>query len=72
VVLLLLAAGAVRTVVSRSVNARELETGTAERAKQYVKIAQVKSTDAGQTLSLPGTLQGFVQSPISARAGRLI
>ncbi|WP_050463790.1 efflux RND transporter periplasmic adaptor subunit [Herbaspirillum autotrophicum] len=69
VVLLLLAAGAVRTVVSRSVNARELETGTAERAKQYVKTAQVKSTDAGQTLSLPGTLQGFVQSPISARAG---
>jgi len=69
VVLLLLAAGAVRTVVSRSVNARELETGTTERARQYVKTAQVKSTDAGQTLSLPGTLQGFVQSPISARAG---
>jgi len=69
VVLLLLAAGAVRTVVSRSINARELETGTAERARQYVKTAQVKSTDAGQTLALPGTLQGFVQSPISARAG---
>lgn len=69
VVLVLLAVGAVRTVVSRSINARELETGTAERAKQYVKTALVKSTDAGQTLALPGTLQGFVQSPISARAG---
>ncbi|ASU36997.1 efflux transporter periplasmic adaptor subunit [Herbaspirillum sp. meg3] len=68
VVLVLLAVGAARTVISRVYNARELEAGTAERAKQYVKTAIAKSSDAGQTLSLPGTLQGFVQSPISARA----
>jgi multidrug efflux pump subunit AcrA (membrane-fusion protein) len=28
-----------------------------------------RTPTAGQTLALPGTLQGFVQSPISARAG---
>ena len=68
VVLVLLAAGAARTVVSRMSNARALEAGTAERAKVYVKIAVPKTGEAGQTLSLPGTLQGFVQSPIAARA----
>ncbi|MFL9923925.1 efflux RND transporter periplasmic adaptor subunit [Herbaspirillum lusitanum] len=69
VVMLLLAAGAARTVVSRAANARELDAGTAERAKQYVRTAPARSSDQGQTLALPGTLQGFVQSPISARAG---
>jgi RND family efflux transporter MFP subunit len=68
VVLVLLAAGAARTVVSRMSSARALEAGTAERAKVYVKVAVPKAGDAGQTLSLPGTLQGFVQSPIAARA----
>lgn len=72
IVLLLLVAGAGRTVISRVFNARDLQAGTAERAKQYVKtaIANVSNEGStGQTLSLPGTLQGYVQSPISARAG---
>ncbi len=68
VVLILLAAGAGRTVLSRMSNARALETGTAERAKIYVKTTQPRTDAAGQTLALPGTLQGFVQSPIAARA----
>jgi len=68
VVLVLLAIGAGRTVISRVSNARVLEAGTAERAKQYVKTTVPKAADAGQTLSLPGTLQGFVQSPIAARS----
>jgi RND family efflux transporter MFP subunit len=68
VVLILLALGAARTVISRISSSRTLEEGTVERAKVYVKVAVPKSGDAGQTLSLPGTLQGFVQSPISARA----
>jgi len=68
VVLLLLAIGAGRTVISRISNAKALDVGTAERAKQYVKVATPQSSAEGQTLSLPGTLQGFVQSPISARA----
>jgi len=68
IVLVLLAIGAGRTVLSRMSNARSLETGTAERAKQYVKVATPKSGSADQMLSLPGTLQGFVQAPIAARS----
>jgi RND family efflux transporter MFP subunit len=68
IVLALLAVGAARTVFVRISNARVLEAGTAERAAQYVKTALPQTAAAGQTLALPGTLQGFVQSPISARA----
>jgi RND family efflux transporter MFP subunit len=68
IVLVLLAVGAGRTIVSRMANAKSLEAGTAERAKVYVKTAQPKVNEAGQTLALPGTLQGYVQSPIAARA----
>lgn len=69
VVLVLLAAGAGRTVISRMSNARALETGARENAMLYVKTTAVRSGAAGQTLLLPGTLQGFVQSPVAARAG---
>ncbi|ALU91698.1 efflux transport, RND family, MFP subunit protein [Herbaspirillum rubrisubalbicans M1] len=69
VVLVLLAAGAARTVINRVANARALEAGTAERAKVFVRVAPARSSADGQTLALPGTLQGFVQSPISARSG---
>jgi RND family efflux transporter MFP subunit len=68
IVLVLLALGATRTVISRMSNSRALEEGTVERAKVYVKVAVPSTGDAGQTISLPGTLQGFVQSPIAARA----
>jgi RND family efflux transporter MFP subunit len=68
VVLLLLALGAGRTIFSRITNAKALETGTTERAVQYVKTTVAKGGDVGQTIALPGTLQGQVQSPIAARA----
>jgi RND family efflux transporter MFP subunit len=68
IVLVLLALGSARTVFVRIANARSLETGTTERATQYVQTALPSTPTTGQTLSLPGTLQGFVQSPISARA----
>ena len=68
VVLVLLSLGAARTVLSRMSNAGTLAEESAEHAKQYVKVALPKASGAGQTLVLPGTLQGFVQSPISARA----
>jgi len=68
VVLVLLALGAGRTIASRMANARTLEAGTEERAKVYVKTTLPKAGGAGQQLALPGTLQGFVQSPIAARA----
>jgi len=67
-VLVVLAVGAGRTVLSRMSNAKALEVGTAERAKLYVKTTLPKIGGAGQTVVLPGTLQGFVQAPIAARA----
>ncbi|MDB5946367.1 MAG: efflux transporter periplasmic adaptor subunit [Ramlibacter sp.] len=69
VVLVLLALGAGRTVISRMQNASALESGTRERAELYVKTTPVRRAGVGQTLSLPGTLQGFMQSPVAARSG---
>ena len=62
VVLVALAIGAARTMMSRSSNARALEAGTAEQAKVYVKVAIPTVGGAGTTLTLPGSLQGEVQS----------
>ena len=67
-ILVLLALGASRTVISRIANGHALEVSTAEQAKLYVKTTQASRGGAGQTLALPGTLQGFVQSPVAARA----
>jgi multidrug efflux pump subunit AcrA (membrane-fusion protein) len=67
-VILLLGLGAGRTLLVRQANAKALETSTTENASQYVKVAQPKRAAAGQMLTLPGTLQGQAQTPISARA----
>ncbi len=67
VILVLLALGAGRTVMSRMSNAKVLEAGAGERTAVYVKAAYPKQ-GASQTLALPGTLQGYVQAPIAARA----
>ena len=68
VVLVLLALGGARTVLVRLANARALEADTREHSALYVKLAQPRRAAGGQALSLPGTLQGFVQAPIAARA----
>jgi RND family efflux transporter MFP subunit len=68
VVLAVLAIGAGRTLLSRASNAKVLEAGIAEQARMYVKVATPKVGGASNTLTLPGSLQGDVQSPISARA----
>jgi RND family efflux transporter MFP subunit len=68
VVVLLLGLGAGRTVLVRVANAKSLQAETAENARQYVKVASPRRASSGQMLSLPGTLQGAVQAPISARA----
>jgi RND family efflux transporter MFP subunit len=64
--LLVLAGG--RMVFSRISDAKSLETGTAERNRVYVRVTRPSAPDAAQTLALPGTLQGYVQAPIAARA----
>ena len=68
VVVLLLAVGAGRTIVGRIANARALEAGVAAGSTQYVKTTVARIGEGGQTLALPGTLQGFQQAPIAARA----
>ena len=68
-------AGAARVGAGRTVfephgqRARSLE---AERRRGRDAVRQdrrvARTSDGGQTLALPGTLQGFAQSPIAARA----
>ncbi len=69
VVLVLLALGGARTVISRIQNSRVLEANAAQSGTMYVRVVQVARGGAAQSLSLPGTLQGFVQAPVAARAG---
>jgi RND family efflux transporter MFP subunit len=68
VVLVLLAVGAGRTVMSRISNNKALESNLAAQSKIYVTTAFPKNATAGRKLALPGTLQGYVQAPIAARA----
>ena len=68
VVVLLLVLGTGRTIFSRIANAKALDSSSTEHAVQYVKTTVAKTTSAGQTVSLPGSLQGFQQSPIAARS----
>jgi RND family efflux transporter MFP subunit len=67
-VVLLLVLGAGGTVMSRIGSNRTLQADIAEHSKVYVRTAFPKAGEGGQTLALPGTLQGFVQAPIAARA----
>jgi RND family efflux transporter MFP subunit len=67
-VIVLLAVGAGRTIVGRMANAKVLDANVAEASAQYVKTTIAKTSDSGQTLALPGSLQGFQQAPIAARA----
>ena len=70
VVLLLLGLGAGRTLFVRAANAQVLAATSAEQSRLYVKVAQGRrgAGGGGSALALPGTLQGYVQAPISARA----
>ena len=68
-VIVLLALGAGRTILSRIGNAKTLEAHAQQSAQQYVRVTIVRTGSTGQAMSLPGTLQGFVQAPVSARAG---
>jgi len=68
IVLVLLLIGAIRTVVARMLNDHAVQAATTQNAKQYVNVEFPKQADgAGDTL-LPGTLRGFVESPIYARS----
>ena len=68
-VLLLLAIGALRTVIANIVQNRSVTQMTMQNAKQYVDVvAPTQSDGNGNVTVLPGTLPGYVESPIYARA----
>uniref|UniRef100_S0DGT3 Putative RND family efflux transporter n=1 Tax=termite gut metagenome TaxID=433724 RepID=S0DGT3_9ZZZZ len=68
IVLALLALGALRTVVADILQNRSVAETTQQNAVQYVNVVTPKQADGiGNTL-LPGTLRGYVESPIFARA----
>ena len=68
VVFILLALGAVRTLVSRAAQAHRLAQATSEEAKIYVATVRAKPNAGVTHIALPGTLQGALESPIYARS----
>ncbi|MFZ6647984.1 efflux RND transporter periplasmic adaptor subunit [Undibacterium sp. TJN25] len=67
-VLTLLVLGAVATMVLRGFHASALAESTTEQARQYVTTVNAKPSGNDDALSLPGTLQGIIESPIYARS----
>ncbi|MEP6885288.1 MAG: efflux RND transporter periplasmic adaptor subunit [Gammaproteobacteria bacterium] len=60
--------GAVIVLVLRSFQASALETSTALHAKKYVTTVTPKAGGEGQPLTLPGTLQGVIESTVYSRS----
>jgi multidrug efflux pump subunit AcrA (membrane-fusion protein) len=67
VVVLLLLLGGARTVFSQSQKMDQLKADIQTRSQINVKTQVINLREAGQTVALPGSLQGYVQSPIYAR-----
>ncbi|HEX7643137.1 MAG TPA: efflux RND transporter periplasmic adaptor subunit [Burkholderiaceae bacterium] len=70
-VIVLLLAGAAVEIGLRIAHARALEKSNAEEGKVYVLTTQPvpeNGNGSGTALTLPGTLQGMIESPIYARA----
>ncbi len=67
VVVALLLAGGARTVLSQSQKMDQLKADVQMRNQIYVKTTVINLRQVGQTVTLPGSLQGYVQSPIYAR-----
>jgi RND family efflux transporter MFP subunit len=68
IVLVLLALGALRTVVADILQNRSVAETTQQNAVQYVNVVTPKQADGSGNTLLPGTLRGYVESPIFARA----
>jgi RND family efflux transporter MFP subunit len=68
IMLALLAIGAARTVVTDVMHGRSVATRTQQNAQQYVNVVAPTHATSGGDTTLPGTLRGFVESPIYARA----
>jgi RND family efflux transporter MFP subunit len=67
-VLILLGVGAAVRIAMRTTQAHQLDANVRNTAKQYVTVIRAKSTSGTKHIELPGTLQGFIESPIYARS----
>jgi RND family efflux transporter MFP subunit len=67
-ILCILLLGGIVVFVIRGRQANALESATEEHAKQYVTLVSPKAGGAGLPLTLPGTLQGFIESTVYARS----
>jgi len=67
-IIIILLMGAAAVLVLRGIQARALEESTALHAKQYVTTVLPKTGGEGQPLTLPGTLQGIIESTLYARS----
>ncbi|REE24030.1 RND family efflux transporter MFP subunit [Paraburkholderia sp. BL27I4N3] len=68
IVLALLAAGALRTVIANVMQNHAVAETTKQNATQYVNVVSPTQTEGGGDTLLPGTLRGYVESPIFARS----
>jgi RND family efflux transporter MFP subunit len=60
--------GGAAVLVNRSIQARALESAAAVHAIQYVTTTQPARGGAGTAITLPGTLQGVIESTVYARS----
>ncbi|HEY8027498.1 MAG TPA: efflux RND transporter periplasmic adaptor subunit [Burkholderiaceae bacterium] len=67
-IIVLLLAGAAVNIGLRVAHAHALEKANAEEGKVYVQTTQAKGGAGNEALTLPGTLQGMIESPIYARS----
>jgi RND family efflux transporter MFP subunit len=68
IVLVLLVVGTLRTVIANMLQNREVTAIAQQNATQYVNVVTPTQTESGGDTLLPGTLRGYVESPIYARA----
>ncbi|AXL49932.1 RND transporter MFP subunit [Paraburkholderia caffeinilytica] len=68
IVLALLAVGALRTVIANVLQSRSVAETTKQNATQYVNVVSPAQTEGSGNTLLPGTLRGYVESPIYARS----
>jgi len=67
-VIALLLIGSLRTLWARHTQAQQLAINTPELAKQYVVTENPQVAKEGNRIELPGTLQGYMETPIYARS----
>ena len=67
IALLVLGAGAGAVMFERAAQARTLSAATQANAKVHVYVVSPKPGRSQQQIQLPGTLQGFMETPLYAR-----